>query len=74
MQLSRKTKLNDNKKVIVYQRIKKKNVFLNKESIVHPLLEFEPNYNKKEDLFFLNNNRFIEVINCVQVTAMGSLF
>ena len=36
-------------------------------------MEFEPNYNKK-DLFFLSNNRFIEVLNCVQFAVMGSLF
>ena len=62
------------KKKLLYIKEVKKNVFLYKESIVYPLLEFEPNYNKKVDLFFLSNNRFIEVINCVQFTAMGSLF
>ena len=41
--------------------------------IVYPLVEFELNYNKK-DLYFLSNNRFIEVLNCVQFTTMGSLF
>ena len=66
-------KLNDNKKGVVCQK-SKKNVFLYKESIVYPLVEFESNYNKKEDLFFLSKNKFIEVFNCVQFTAMGSLF
>ena len=41
---------------------------------MYPLFEFEPNYNKKENLFFLSNNRFIEFLNCVQFTVMGSLF
>ena len=31
-------------------------------------------YNKKEDLFFLSNNKFVKVLNCVQFTAMASLF
>ena len=37
-------KLNDNKRSVVYQR-HKKDVFLYKESIVYPLVEFEPNHN-----------------------------
>ena len=60
------------KKVLYINEVK--NAFLYKESIVYPLVEFEPNYNKKEDLFFLSNNKFIEVFNCVQFTAMDSLF
>ena len=32
-----------------------KNVFLYKESILYPLVEFEPNYNKKDDLSFFSN-------------------
>ena len=66
-------KVNDNKKGVVYQR-SKKNVFLYKGSIVYPFAEFEPNYNQKEYLLFLSNNRFIEVLNCVKFTAVGSLF
>ena len=62
-------KLNDNKKGVVYQR-SKKNIFLYKEIIVYPLVEFEPNCNNKEDLIFLSNNKFFEVLNCVQFTAM----
>ena len=62
-------KLNDNKKGVVYQR-SKKNIFLYKEIIVYPLAEFEPNCNNKEDLIFLSNNKFFEVLNCVQFTAM----
>ena len=62
-------KLNDNKKGVVYQK-SKKNIFLYKESIVYQLVEFEPNYNNKEDLIFLSNNKFFEVLNCVQSTAM----
>ena len=58
-------KLNYNKKVAVYQKTKKF-VFIYKVSLVYALIEFEPNYSKKEDLFFLSNNRFIEVLNCVQ--------
>ena len=58
-------KLNYNKKVAVYQKTKKC-VFIYKVSLVYALIEFEPNYSKKEDLFFLSNNRFIEVLNCVQ--------
>ena len=46
---------------------KLKNVFIYKENILYQLIEFEPNYKKKEDLFFLSNNRFIEVSNCVQL-------
>ena len=65
-------KLNDNKKGAVYQR-SKKNTFICRESIVNPLTEFEPNYNKK-DLFFLSNNIFIEVLNCVKFTAMDLSF
>ena len=63
-------KLNDNKKDVVYQRSKKK-CFLYEESIVYPLVEFEPNYSKKEDLFFPSNNKFIEVLNCVQFCSNG---
>ena len=37
--------LYDNKKSALYQR-GKKNVFPYKESIVYPLVEFEPDYNK----------------------------
>ena len=44
-------KINDNKKGVVYQR-SKKNFFLYKESIVYPLIEFEPNYNKKRRFIF----------------------
>ena len=62
-------KLNDNKKGVVYQK-SKKNIFLYKESIVYQLVEFEPNYNNKEDLIFLSNNKFFEVLNCVQSKAM----
>ena len=65
-------KLNGNKKGAVYQR-SKKNIFIYRESIVNPLTEFEPNYNKK-DLLFLSNNIFIEVLNCVKFTAMGLSF
>ena len=36
-------------------------------------VKFEPNYSKKY-LFFLSNNRFIEVLNCVQFTVIGLLF
>ena len=46
-------------KKVLYIKEVKKNFFLYKESIVYPLIEFEPNYNKKEDLFFLSSNRFI---------------
>ena len=56
-------KLNGNKKSVLYQKTKK-NVFIYKESILQLLVEFESNY----------NNRFIEVLNCVQFTAIGSLF
>ena len=66
-------KLNDNKKGVLYQR-SKTNVYLYKESIVDPHVEFYPNYNYKEDLFILVTNKFIELLNCVQFTAMGSLF
>ena len=60
------------KKVLYINEVK--NAFLYKESIVYPLIEFEPNYNKKEDLFFLSNNKFIEVLECGQFTAMDLLF
>ena len=53
-------------KMLLYIK-KLKNVFIYKENIVYQLIEFEPNYNKKEDLFFLSNNRFIEVSNGVQL-------
>ena len=53
-------------KMLLYIK-KLKNVFIYKENIVYPLTELEPNYNKKEDLFFLSNNRFTEVSNCVQL-------
>ena len=43
-------KLNDNKKGVAYQR-SKKNISIYKESIVYPLNEFEPNYNKKRFIF-----------------------
>ena len=56
------------------KKTKKKKKIIHEESIVHPLIEFEPNYNRKHDLFFLSNNRFIEVLNCVQFTAVCSLF
>ena len=56
------------------QTKKKQKKIIHEESIVHPLIEFEPNYNRKHDLFFLSNNRFIEVLNCVQFTTVCSLF
>ena len=45
--------------VLYIKKAKKKTTFIYKESIVYPLVEFESNYNKKEDLLFLSNNRFI---------------
>ena len=60
------------KEVLYIKEVKKKKCFP-LQSIVYPLVEFEPNYNKK-DLFLLSNNKFIEVLNCVQFTAMESLF
>ena len=57
---------------VLYIKEVKGNLY--EEGIVYPIVEFEPNYNKKEDLFFLSNNKFIEVFNCVQFTAMDSLF
>ena len=60
--------------VLYIKKAKKKTTFIYKESIVYPLVEFESNYSKKEDLLFLSNNRFIEVLSCVQFTAIGSLF
>ena len=62
------------KKIKKKKKKKKKKKIIHEESIVHPLIEFEPNYNRKHDLFFLSNNRFIEVLNCVQFTAVCSLF
>ena len=63
-------KLNDNKKgVVLYQR-SKNNVFLYKESILYLIIKSEPN-NKKKDLFFLSNNKFIELLNCVQFTEIA---
>ena len=56
-------KLNDDKKsvayiyIYIYIKIVKKNVFIYKESIVYSLIEFDSNYNKKEDLLFLINNK-----------------
>ena len=37
-------------KKVLYIKEVKKNAFIHKESIVYPLVEFEPNNNKKEDL------------------------
>ena len=65
-------KLNDNKKGVVYQR-SKKNVFLYKECILYPRCWVWTKLQQK-DLFFPCNNKFIEVLNCVQFTAMDSLF
>ena len=62
------------KKVLYIYQSSRKNVFIYKKNIVYPLVEYESNYNKKEDLLFLSNNRFIEVLNCVQFTVVGSLF
>ena len=47
------------KEVLYIKEVKKKKCFP-LQSIVYPLVEFEPNYNKK-DLFLLSNNKFIEV-------------
>ena len=54
--------------------IKEVKTNLYEEGIVYPIVEFEPNYNKKEDLFFLSNNKFIEVLECGQFTVMDLLF
>ena len=54
--------------------IKEVKTSLYEEGIVFPIVKFEPNYNKKEDLFFLRNNKFIEVLECGQFTAMDLLF
>ena len=64
-------KLNDTRKVLYIKEVKTN---LYEEGIVYPIVEFEPNYNKKEDLFFLSNNKFIEVLECGQFTAMNLLF
>ena len=64
-------KLNDTRKVLYIKEVKT-NFY--EEGIVYPIVEFEPNYNKKEDLFFLSNNKFIEVLECGQFTAMDLLF
>ena len=61
------------KKVFHIKKVKQ-NVFICNESIVYRLVEFESNYSKKEESLFLKKTRFIEVLNCVQFTAMGSLF
>ena len=61
------------KKVFHIKKVKQ-NVFICNESIVYRLVEFESNYNRKEESLFLKKTRFIEVLNCVQFTAMGSLF
>ena len=50
----------------------KKDVFVYKESIVHPLVEME-NINDKDGLFFLSNVHYVEVLNYVQYTSMASL-
>ena len=55
------------KKVLYIKKVKK-NVFIYKEKIVYPLVE------DLEDLLFLSNNRFIEVLNCIQFAGIGSLF
>ena len=57
---------------VLYIKEVKANLY--EEGIVDPIVEFEPNYNKKEDLFFLSNNKFIEVLECGQFTAMDLLF
>ena len=56
---------------VLYIKEVKANLY--QEGIVYPIVEFEPNYNKK-DLFFLSNNKFIEVLECGQFTAMDLLF
>ena len=60
-------KLNDNKKSVPIRKVKQ-NVFICNESIVYQLVQFESNYNKKEESLFLKKTRFIEVLNCVQFT------
>ena len=57
---------------VLYIKEVKTNLY--EEGIVYPIVEFEPNYNKKEDLFFLSNNKFIEVLECGQFTVMDLLF
>ena len=60
-------KLNDNKKGVAYEK-SKTSFFICKESILYPFVEFGPNYNKIwTKLFFLSNNSFVEVLNCVQL-------
>ena len=63
----------DKKNGVVY-KTSTKNVFLYKESIVYPLVEFESNCNNKENLFYLSNSNYIEILNSVQYTAMRSSF
>ena len=58
------------KKVFHIRKVKQ-NVFICNESIVYRLVQFESNYNKKEESLFLKKTRFIEVLNCVQFTAIG---
>ena len=41
-------KLNDNEKGVLFHK-SKKNVFIYKESIMYPLVEFESNCSKRED-------------------------
>ena len=58
-------KLNDNKKGVAYENSKTSFLYAKKVFCIY-FVEFGPNCNKKEYLFFLSNNSFIEVLNCVQ--------
>ena len=63
-------KLNDHKKGVLYQRSKKIFSFTKKVLCIHSL-----SLNQiTTKLFFLNSNKFIEVLNCIQFTAIDSLF
>ena len=63
----------DLKKGVVYIK-RNKDAFVYKETIVHPWVDMETNYNNCVDLFFLKNENYVEILNFVQLTYMGSLF
>ena len=65
-------KQTDNSKGTVYKKGKKL-VFISATSIVHPLVMMQEKYKDKEDLFFLDNASYVEVLRYVQHTSLAAI-
>ena len=64
---------NELREGVVYKQTHKE-AYIYRETIVYPVVNMVFNYNGVQDLHFLNNKDYVEILNYVQHTSMGSLF